>query len=134
VSVSRSDRAPDQGIGAEPPPAPEAPAREATAPETTAPEPTAEAGSAAREPTTQIPRTKTATAYNALIGGAIVLVLLLVFILENTESVHIAYFGLGFHVPLGVALLLAAIAGALIMGIVGTARIVQLRRHVRRAR
>ena len=42
------------------------------------------------------------------------------------------YFGAGFHMPLGVALLLAAIGGALLVGIVGTARIVQLRRSVRR--
>ena len=60
------------------------------------------------------------------------LILLLVFILENTESVKIAYFGVGFHLPLGVALLLAAIGGALLVGIVGTARMLQLRRHVRR--
>jgi len=91
-------------------------------------------GATSPEPGEKIPRTKTATAYNALIAGAVVLILLLVFILENTASVHIAYFGIGFHMPLGVALLLAAIGGALIVGIVGTARIVQLRRHARRRR
>jgi uncharacterized integral membrane protein len=80
----------------------------------------------------QIPRTKTAVAWNALIAGAIVLILLLVFILENTQSVKISYFGAGFTLPLGVALLLAAIGGALLMGIVGAARIVQLRRYARR--
>ena len=82
----------------------------------------------------EIPNTRTARAYNTLIAGAIVLILLLVFILENTESVKISYFGASFHMPLGVALLLAAIGGALLVGIVGTARIVQLRRRVRRPR
>jgi uncharacterized integral membrane protein len=82
----------------------------------------------------EIPRTRTARAHNALIAGAIVLILLLVFIIENTRSVKISYFGAGFHLPLGVALLLAAIAGALIVGIVGTARIVQLRRRIRGSR
>ncbi|HET6870914.1 MAG TPA: lipopolysaccharide assembly protein LapA domain-containing protein [Solirubrobacteraceae bacterium] len=81
-----------------------------------------------------IPKTRTGRAHSALIAGAIVLILLLVFILENTESVKITYFGAGFHMPLGVALLLAAIGGALLVGIVGTARIVQLRRSVRRRR
>jgi uncharacterized integral membrane protein len=80
----------------------------------------------------EIPRTRTARAHNALIAGAIVLILLLVFILENTRSVKISYFGAGFSMPLGVALLLAAIGGALLVGIVGTARIMQLRRSVRR--
>jgi uncharacterized integral membrane protein len=82
----------------------------------------------------EIPRTRTARAHNALIAGAIVLILLLVFILENTQSVKISYFGAGFHMPLGVALLLAAIGGALLVGIVGTARIMQLRRRVRHPR
>lgn len=80
----------------------------------------------------QVPRTKTAVAWNTLIAGAVVLILLLVFILENTQSVKISYFGATFHLPLGVALLLAAIGGALLLGIVGTARIVQLRRRIRR--
>ena len=93
--------------------------------------PPAEA-SPVQAPEQEIPRTKTSIAWNSLIAGSIVLILLLVFILENTESVKIAYFGAGFHLPLGVALLLAAIGGALLVGIVGTARIMQLRRHARR--
>jgi lipopolysaccharide assembly protein A len=80
------------------------------------------------------PTTKTGIAFGSLIAGAIVLILLLVFILENTQSVKISYFGAGGHLPLGVALLLAAIGGALVIGIVGAARIMQLRRHVRRRR
>ena len=82
----------------------------------------------------EIPRTRTARAHNALIAGAIVLILLLVFILENTQKVKISYFGAGFHMPLGVALLLAAIGGALLVGIFGAARILQLRRRVRHPR
>jgi uncharacterized integral membrane protein len=81
-----------------------------------------------------VPRTRTGRAFNLLIAGAIVLILLLVFILENTASVRISYFGASGHLPLGVALLLAAIGGALITGIVGAARIVQLRLHLKRRR
>ena len=80
----------------------------------------------------EISSTRTARAHTSLLAGAVVLVLLLVFILENTQDVKISYFGAGFHMPLGVALLLAAIGGALLVGIVGTARILQLRRRVRR--
>ena len=47
------------------------------------------------------------------------LILLLVFILENTQSVNIDLLRRGCHLPLGVALLLAAIGGALLVGIVG---------------
>ncbi len=81
-----------------------------------------------------IPRTKTGIAFGSLIAGAIVLILLLVFILENTQSIKISFFGASGHLPLGVALLLAAIGGGLLVGVVGTARIIQLRRHVRRRR
>jgi uncharacterized integral membrane protein len=89
---------------------------------------------ATRSEPTAPPTTKTGIAFGSLIAGAIVLILLLVFILENTESVKISFFGAGGHLPLGVALLLAAIGGALLVGIVGAARIMQLRRHVRRRR
>lgn len=60
------------------------------------------------------------------------LILLLVFILENTESVKISYFGATGHISLGVALLLAAVGGALLVGLVGMARMLQLRRRIRR--
>jgi putative membrane protein len=104
-------------------------------PETTDPGPQLETTAPGRaERRGQIPHTRTAVAFNSLIAGAVVLILLLVFILENTESVKVSHFGAGGHLPLGVALLLAAIGGALLVGIVGTARIVQLRRRVRRPR
>jgi uncharacterized integral membrane protein len=66
--------------------------------------------------------------------AAIVLLLLLIFILENGRSVDIGYFGAHGHLPLGVALLLAAVAGALLVLIPGTGRIIQLRRTARRHR
>jgi uncharacterized integral membrane protein len=81
-----------------------------------------------------LPATRTGAAFKSLVGGVIVLVLLLVFILENTQSVKISYFGATGHLALGVALLLAAVGGALLAGILGTARIAQLRRHARRRR
>jgi uncharacterized integral membrane protein len=65
---------------------------------------------------------------------AVVLLLLLIFILENGRSVDVAYFGAHGHLPLGVALLLAAVLGILMVVIPGTARIVQLRLTARRHR
>jgi putative membrane protein len=60
-----------------------------------------------------------------------VLIVLLVFILENTQSVKISYLGASGHVALGVALLLAAVGGALLVGLLGAARIAQVRRHAK---
>jgi uncharacterized integral membrane protein len=78
------------------------------------------------------PRTRTSTAFNALIAGAIVLILLLIFILENTQSVKVSYLGASGHLALGIALLLAAVGGAVLVGTLGTARIAQVRRHAKR--
>jgi putative membrane protein len=62
------------------------------------------------------------------------LLFLLIFILENTQSVTISFLGADGDVPLGVALLLAAVGGALVVGLVGIARVVQLRKRAKRVR
>jgi uncharacterized integral membrane protein len=67
-----------------------------------------------------------------LILSAIVLIFLLVFILQNQISVTIRFLGFAGSVPVGVALLLAAIAGLLLVAIPGGVRIMQLRRAARR--
>jgi len=74
-------------------------------------------------------RTRISAAWVGVIVGALVLVLLLVFILQNTRTVKISYFTATGTMPLGVALLLAAIAGVLLSGVVASLRIWQLRHH-----
>ena len=63
-----------------------------------------------------------------------VILLLLIFILQNDEQVEVALFGANPDLPLGVALLLAAVLGALIVALLGTARVVQLRLTAKRHR
>ena len=79
-------------------------------------------------------RSRIGQARTALIAGAIALILVLVFIIENAHAVTIVYFGAHLRLSLAVALLLAAIAGALVMAAAGTARITQLRMSMRRSR
>lgn len=69
----------------------------------------------------------------ALIFGTLLLVLLLVFILQNQQKVDLNLFAWSFQFPAGVGFLLAAIVGALIMAIVGGVRMLELRRQVKRA-
>jgi len=69
-----------------------------------------------------------------LIAGAAVLIVVLIFIIQNAHAVNIAFLGAHLHLSLAVALLLAAVAGALAMAAAGTARITQLRRIMRRNR
>jgi uncharacterized integral membrane protein len=63
---------------------------------------------------------------------AVVLLLLLIFVLENGQSADVAFFGVHAHLPMGVALLLAAVFGVLLVALPGTARILQLRLRQRR--
>lgn len=74
----------------------------------------------------------TAKAWLSVIVLAVVLILLIVFIAQNTESVAVAFFGFKGHAPLAVALLIAAVAGLVLASVAGTLRILQLRRRVRR--
>jgi lipopolysaccharide assembly protein A len=67
-----------------------------------------------------------------LIVAAVILVLLLVFVLQNLQTVRVDYFGLTGHLPLAVAILLGVAAGALLVALPGTVRILQLRKAARR--
>ena len=70
----------------------------------------------------------------ALIAGIAILIVVLIFIIQNTHAVNIIFLGAHLRLSLAVALLLAAIAGALLMAAAGTARITQLRLALRRTR
>ena len=76
--------------------------------------------------------TRTAAAWWALAIGALVLIVLLVFIAQNIDSVAIHFLGWQWSWPIGVSFLLAAVGGALITLAAGTARIMQLRRVAKR--
>jgi lipopolysaccharide assembly protein A len=65
---------------------------------------------------------------------AVVLLFLLIFILQNGRGVDISYLGAHGHMPLGVALLLAAVCGALLVILAAAARMAQLRSTARKHR
>ena len=87
-----------------------------------------------RAPARKPVRTKISGVRVALIAGTAVLIVVLIFIIQNAHAVSISFLGAHLHLSLAVALLLAAIAGALVMAAAGTARITQLRRIMRRGR
>ena len=82
----------------------------------------------------QIRRTRIGGVWVASGLFALILLLLLIFILQNGKKVDISFFGANGHLPLGVALLLAAVLGILLVALPGSARILQLRRTARRHR
>jgi uncharacterized integral membrane protein len=86
------------------------------------------------KPGPQIKRTRISGMWFAIGFFALILLFLLIFILQNNHSVEISYLGAHGHLPLGVALLLAAVCGVLLTVLAGTARILQLRTVARRHR
>ncbi|MBW4716953.1 DUF1049 domain-containing protein [Saccharothrix sp. SC076] len=59
--------------------------------------------------------------------------LLLIFILQNLTDATVHFLGMASTLPLGVAMLFAAIGGAVVVALVGAARILQLRREAKRS-
>lgn len=76
--------------------------------------------------------TRVSALWIGLIIAAVLLVLLLIFIAQNSRDVTVRYLGLDGQVSLAVALLLSAVAGLLLVAIPGTARIIQLRRALKK--
>jgi putative membrane protein len=71
--------------------------------------------------------TRLSAAWTAAVVAVVVLVALVVFIAENTQQSTVNFFGVHGHAPTSVVLLIAAVTGAVIIGVVGVARILQLR-------
>ena len=66
--------------------------------------------------------------------ATVLLVLLIIFIAENSRQVTISFLGVNGDISLALALLIAAVVGAIVLLLVGSARILQLRLEVRRGR
>jgi uncharacterized integral membrane protein len=85
-------------------------------------------------PPTPVRHTRISGTWVAMIVAVIVLIFLLIFILQNLSSITLSFLGASGNLPLGVAMLLAAVGGALLVALVGAARILQLRRHAGKQR
>jgi uncharacterized integral membrane protein len=70
---------------------------------------------------------KVGAAWIGLFVFAIITLLLLIFIVQNSASVKIHYLGATGTIGFGVALLLAAVAGSIMTLLIGSLRIVQLK-------
>ena len=69
---------------------------------------------APQAPTRGQMRTKISSMRTGLIAGTAVLIVVLIFIIQNAHAVSISFLGAHLRLSLAVALLLAAIAGALV--------------------
>lgn len=94
------------------------------------PKPASKTGATPKEPAIRF--TRAGALWSSLIAGFLILILLLVFITQNTAETPFTFLGWHWNLPLGVAILLAAVVGGLITVAVGTARMLQLRRAAKK--
>src|ERR1700761_1336101 len=87
-----------------------------------------------KTPRTKPNQTLAGRVWVAIGCAVVILVLLIIFIAENSRDVTIKFLGLNGTLSLALAMIIAALAGVVITLLVGTARILQLRRQVKKLR
>ena len=78
--------------------------------------------------------TRAGAIWTAVIAALVLLVLLIVFFLQNDAPVLVTFFSLEGSIALGLALLIAAVGGGAVVALIGAVRIIQLRAAARRNR
>ena len=91
----------------------------------------AKAGTPEKDP---LRGSRTSGFWAAVVGLGVILLLLIIFIAQNTRKTTVSFLGWEGQVPVAVALLIAALAGLSLAGLAGTRRILQLRRRIRKTR
>lgn len=75
----------------------------------------------------RLPRSRAGGLWAVLVAFALVLLFLLIFILQNGQRSDVYFLGAHGHLPMGVALLLSAVFGLLLVAVPTVVRIAQLR-------
>jgi uncharacterized integral membrane protein len=81
--------------------------------------------------TSGVPKTRTGLVWWALGFSMLLMIVVLIFVLQNLSSVHTSFFNTSWTIPLGLDLLLAALLGGVVAFLLSAARMLQLRRLVR---
>lgn len=78
--------------------------------------------------------TRAAVIWSAVAVSLVVLVLLIIFFIQNQDMVAVKFLSLEGRLAQGVAFFIAAVGGGILVAIAGGARILQLRRNEKRRR
>ncbi len=100
-----------------------------TTPTAAAPAPPASADEPRR-----VPRTRTGAAWVGICASVLTLVVLIVFMLQNTRRVQVSFLWMDGNLPLALALLIAGVGVGVVAMTIGAARMAQLRHLVHRRR
>jgi putative membrane protein len=125
MSLSQPNTTPDLTPGPNAGPVGEAPAPSSEAP----------AGQGSPSPPSAPQRvrgTRTGRVWVGVCAAALIVVALIIFMVQNTHTVKVTFLGLTGSTSLALMLLIAAVGGIVLTLILGSARILQLRRAVRR--
>ena len=90
--------------------------------------------STSTSPPRKVPHTRTGATWFGICAAAATLVVLVVFMLQNTRSVEVSFLWMHGTLPLALGLLIAGLGSAVLVMVVGGARITQLRRQSRKSR
>ncbi len=112
--------------------APDEPGTDVTAAEVTANEVTANEDERADDGPEAIASTRTSRAWLGVLPVLVVLAVILIFVFQNTQSITVHFLTFSGTLALSAWLLSATALGVLLMVTLGSMRILQLRRHVRR--
>lgn len=118
VTGTQSPVYPEEGAATPPPVQPTEPAATQTA-------------TATSEPPVQ--RTRAASFWVSVVVTALILIALIIFLAQNSKVISVHFLGWSGHVSQAIALLIAAVCGALLVAIPASIRVVQLRRGARKA-
>lgn len=77
-----------------------------------------------------VPRTRAGATWVGVCAAALMLVVLIVFMLQNTRRVDVSFLWMNGSVPLALALLIAGVGVGIVALVIGTARVTQLRRII----
>jgi uncharacterized integral membrane protein len=78
--------------------------------------------------------TRAGVIWAGVVASLVLLILLIIFILQNQEQAMVKFLGFEGSVPLGMALFIAAVTGGVLVAVAGGARILQLRANAHRAK
>ena len=85
-----------------------------------------------RTPDNPLRGSRTSGVWEGTVGLGLLLVLLVVFIAQNTDTTTVRFLSFQGEAPVAVALLIATAAGILLTATAGSLRILQLRRRTRK--
>jgi uncharacterized integral membrane protein len=89
--------------------------------------PEARGGAGAEVSPEGVAPTRTSAVWTAAVGATVLLLALAVFVAQNTQRAEVSFLGWHGRAPTAVLLLVACVAGAGLVAVVGIARILQLR-------